>query len=296
MIVRNAPSTFQILLGQMLKYSPRSAKAIGFLKKSRNDFEIFVEDTSKISEWLAVIKTCTPDGVRINSVTALGGREDVLKACRLDQVDDGRKRLYIIDADFDFVLGIRKPNLRNLYRIRAYCLENTFLSKDLVRRLISDMAPTVDADTKAEQCDDYLTKVWGPLLRRLFAFYAAHCAIRGGCLTCGFHVARLQIPGSSPYMPDLQKILHKAKEVFVEINSKGGVGKANLLQCKRQSMRLPLGKVVTGKTYLLPLLSDWLKREISINLSIEHLALLLVSRASYPLDKGLARRLSMMTS
>src|SRR5271165_5002567 len=74
----------------------------------------------------------SPELKRIR-VNQLGGREKVIDACRLDQQDTGRRKLYLIDGDFNAVLGRRRPRLKYLYQLKAYCVENILLSEDAVR-------------------------------------------------------------------------------------------------------------------------------------------------------------------
>ena len=84
-------------------YPAKSAPAIGYLKRSSNDVEIFVEDTANPNMWVKLLKKYLPSSIRLNSVTPLGGRKNVLDACKEDQAIDDRKKLYIIDGDLDLI-------------------------------------------------------------------------------------------------------------------------------------------------------------------------------------------------
>lgn len=98
-------------------YPPRAAKALGHLKANNNDIEIFVEDKSSPNLWLKLIRKYLPRDIRLSSVTVLGCRDNVIRACRADQIWDNRKKLYIIDGDLDLLQGRRKPRLRHLKTI-----------------------------------------------------------------------------------------------------------------------------------------------------------------------------------
>ena len=97
----------------------------------------------------------------------------MLAACRLDQNDDGRKKIYIIDGDYDYLLGRPKPRLRHLYRIRAYCLENILLRPESILEVGVDARPMCTKEDIANLLDypsflgDYEAK-----LTTLFVAYA----------------------------------------------------------------------------------------------------------------------------
>jgi hypothetical protein len=96
-----------------------------------------------------------PNGLRLKSINQLGGRDRVTKACELDQdPTDSRKRLYIVDADFDFVLGTGRRRLRYFCRLNAYCIENLLIDEEAVLSAALTMQPSLDELT----------------LRRLFRF------------------------------------------------------------------------------------------------------------------------------
>jgi hypothetical protein len=124
------------------KYSPRAAKALAFLKRHYNDVDIFVEDTGNHNMWLLFLRKMLPSSVHLESVNALGGRDRVIEACRLDQSDTGRRKLYIIDGDFDLLLGRKKPRLRFLHRLKAYCIENLLITEKAIVQIGMICKPT----------------------------------------------------------------------------------------------------------------------------------------------------------
>ena len=127
------------------------APALGHLNSSGNEIEIFVEDTSNLNVWRNVLRKFLPEGVAFSDPIPLGGRPQVLEECRRDQVEDGRKKLYIIDADLDLLRGCRKPKLKHLYRLRGYCIENYLLQEDAlieVAQILDTDASEADARNK----------------------------------------------------------------------------------------------------------------------------------------------------
>ena len=154
-------------------YPAKSAPAIGFLKSSLNDIEIFVEDSASPNMWCRLLKKYLPDHIRLDSVTPLGGRKNVLDACKADQGIDGRKKLYIIDGDLDLIQGRRKPNLKHLYRLRAYCVENYLLSENAILDLTTIFDGKIEIeDARAKLDYTSWCKDNAELMERLFACYA----------------------------------------------------------------------------------------------------------------------------
>lgn len=273
----------------MIEYSSRAVRAIGFLKRPKNDVEIYVEDSSKVKQWLALIKNCMPIGMKISSVTPLGSRDMVLAACKNDQQADGRKRLYIIDGDFDFIQGKRKLGLKFLYRLPAYCLEALFFRKSTIKNLIATFRPDLPSSSIAKQYNTHIEDVWGVHLRRLFTYYGLHHSAGGGCVTSGYHVSRLRLNPVEPWHPNARCIADKCKEVGLEIKKHLPQMRNLFLQLKNRAMTLPIQMIISGKSYLLPIARNWLSG-IDIKLSGDDL-MLAIARENYPLDKRLKNRL-----
>lgn len=272
----------------MISYSRRAQRAIGFLKSPKNDVEIYVEDSSKTKQWLALIKNCVGSRLNITSVTAIGCRDDVISACRADQKNENRKRLYIIDGDFDHALGKRKPNLKHLYRLPAYCLENIFLNLKTVSNVVQMFRPDLHANDWQSDFASYIEQEWGGKLRKLFSFYAMHREVEGECVTSGYHVSRL-IAGGSPWMPNSELITEKAMEIKNEIRTKNASSVLMLRHVKSRCMALNIGKIISGKTYHFPLVRQFLSG-IGIRLDGPDLMLALAA-SKEPLDRRLGNRL-----
>ncbi|MBL3598161.1 DUF4435 domain-containing protein, partial [Rhodovulum sulfidophilum] len=127
-------------------YPEGIAPALGHLNSARNDIEIFVEDTANLNVWRSIIQKFLPEGVSFYDPIPLGGRKAVLEECRRDQANDGRKKLYIIDADLDLLMGRPKPRLRHLYRLRAYCVENYLIQEDAFLEAAQIIDPNISKE------------------------------------------------------------------------------------------------------------------------------------------------------
>ena len=55
----------------MIRYSPKAAKALGFLKTAYNDVEIYVEDETCHHMYLLLFRKILPPWIRLTSVNQL---------------------------------------------------------------------------------------------------------------------------------------------------------------------------------------------------------------------------------
>lgn len=131
-------------------YPEGIAPALGHLNRHGNDIEVFVEDTANRNVWRNVLRKFLPKGVAFSDPIALGGRKNVLEECRRDQIDDGRKKLYIIDADLDLLTGATIPPLRHLHRLQGYCIENYLVQEEALIQVAQVMDVNVsEAEARA---------------------------------------------------------------------------------------------------------------------------------------------------
>jgi hypothetical protein len=270
------------------------APALGHLHGSRNDIEIFVEDSSAKNVWRELLKNLLPDGVQFEDPIQLGSRDTVLKECRRDQVADGRKKLYIIDADLDLLKGVPKPNLRHLYRLRSYCLENYLLNE----AALVDVATILDVDVSPAEARARLGfSEWveknSDLLTRLFVCYATSHQLAEQHQTIGFSVVRLAQchPSNDELCPSKTSVrifgLNRLVCRDVGSNQLREVGSV----VQSNSSRLGPLRFVSGKDYLLPLMRARLQKLFRNQLPDSTLKVLLARATTKDIDPYLGRRL-----
>ncbi len=277
-----------------LQYSSRAAKAIGVLKKPYNNLEIYVEDTSSQNMWLRILQAVIPRTIKLRSVNMLGGREQVLAACRLDQKDDGRKRIYIIDGDFDFLRGKGKPRLKYLYRLRAYCAENLLISNDNIADVALDCTSTTSLKEITGKTD-LEGEILKPIsaLRNLFVVYATAFELKSGQKTVGFSVQNLLT--SSPSSVQLCEL--KIRKRYIDVlrtlcrSHTVDVVRSKRKAIARNAKSLNLHQVVSGKDYILPVVLLHLKRTYGYKGTVDQLRGRLSKNFSPTMEPYLARRL-----
>ena len=264
-----------------INYSPISARAIGFLKSPLNDIEVFVEDASRSAVWTALVKKSLPTGVRLASVTPLGSRDDVIAACRADQVGS-RPRIYIIDADWDFLLRRGMPKLSYLYRVPAMNLEGLIFSSSGLGALIEDLNPLIDGVSEEKQLRTEIELRFGRNLRKIFVLYAVHFLAGGELLTNKHHVSRLAVPRSKPWTLCKQLCFNRSVDVGRELKRIGWNDAKYVKRLRLFAAQLSIEKVMSGKTYLLPILQNILLHKYNIRFSTDDLMLLIISKGTCP--------------
>jgi hypothetical protein len=278
----------------VVKYSPRSARALGFLKRFYNDVDIYIEDVSGHNMALLVLRAILGNKVRLTSISQLGGKKEIIKACKLDQIDDGRKKLYIIDGDYDCLTGARKPGLRYLYRLRCYCIENLLISNEAVLAIAVETLTNVSPD-KIEPILDHETwmhNTYSSLLP-LFIIYAVAVMLSPEIATTGFNVFKLCIQSKDGPILAESKIRSRMRSVIREVLKHAKLDTVRKLrqEVQTRAKQYREGDVLSGKDYLLPLLFARLRAVIKFHGSMEEFKVRLAARYDVACEPFLARRL-----
>jgi hypothetical protein len=114
----------------MLELSEEPKRLVSTFLTYRNDVDIYTEDELKDKEFYKVLFSRLIDNnIKINDITPLGSRKNVINRCK-NEPDNGRKKIFIIDADIAIIHGKDFPDLKNLFVIDAYCIENYLFDKE----------------------------------------------------------------------------------------------------------------------------------------------------------------------
>lgn len=276
-------------------YPPKAAPALGHLKSSSNDIEIFVEDSSSANLWVRFLRHFLPNSVKLNSVNLMGGRANVINACRSDQQDDGRRRLYIIDGDFDIIRLKHKPRLKHLYRLRAYCLENYLMQEDA----LIDVAVTFSSKTDENSARSALDlNGWAGRndmpLRTLFVTYALAEELPSPPKTVGYSVHRLRDQSKAPFeiCPGCS-----AKRIFQLLRLVRRSCEREDVRCRFDAYSHAIARktvfdFVSGKDYLVPIFHALMKNKFGMNISKDSMVMMLASKLDARVDPYLKRRLA----
>ncbi len=117
----------------MIEYPRKAFAAVVYLFRHYNDIDVYVEDTTCRNMYEVFINRILANKCRIEHLYQIGGRENVIKACKKDQSPTGRPRLYLVDGDMDVVISHkRNTKLKYFHQLRVFCSENLVLSEKSV--------------------------------------------------------------------------------------------------------------------------------------------------------------------
>lgn len=94
-----------------------------------------------------------------NSINCLGGKTQILKAAR-SKNDIGKPRVFIVDKDFDDILGLLE-DLEGLIYLDRYCFENYLLEIPALIQLVIDRyaLSTTAAHLKCKDFEDFYSRL-----------------------------------------------------------------------------------------------------------------------------------------
>ena len=235
----------------------------------------------------------------MNSVNQVGNRSSLVAACKADQINDGRKRLYIIDGDYDILLGRRKPKLKYLYRLNAYDIENLIISEHAIIALGAVSAPNEhEAEIRerldferwlAESCD---------LLVPLFIVYAAANLLVPSIQTVAYPVQTLCEDtkyGLRFLRPKIRSQIRGLLKIIFRV-----AGRQRYLAVRSNAFDVSQRRVkdrhnlISGKRYLLPLVLFRVKRICGYKGTLDQLSTLAASHYDTRMEQRLARTVRLL--
>ena len=113
----------------MLKFKYPALKSVSRLFSYRNEVDIYTEDRFADKEFYKTLFTNLLGNNKINDVTPLGCKENVLKAYDNQNKTDKRKKYFIIDGDLDLIIGKNRKEEYNLIVLDSYCIENYLIDE-----------------------------------------------------------------------------------------------------------------------------------------------------------------------
>jgi hypothetical protein len=278
----------------MIAYSPDAEPARAHLLKSANTIDVFVEDSAAQNFYVVLINRMLGKAGRISQVYPLSGRANVLEQCQADQAYRPRKRLYVIDADHDLLLGRGVPKMKHLFRLSAYCSENLVLSEHAFISIAAECAPSVTWPDLALQLK-LRTMLDGAveLLLPLFVVYAAIHELGLGIETVSYSVHRLlSVPGDPA---TLSRSLIDARILSLVRKIRASVAGTRYRKLRDRILRRmatgdpDLSRYISGKTYLLPLVHLQLRRVAGFNEAIDKLKVRAGHRCELDIDQSFTR-------
>ena len=98
-----------------------------------NDVNIFVEDEYKEFIYENIFQRMFNDKIKINKILPMKGKKGVEKAFKeLGEMYDGKPAIYLVDGDFDLVMGKKMINNPNYIYLEKYNIESYYIDEKAV--------------------------------------------------------------------------------------------------------------------------------------------------------------------
>lgn len=121
------------------KRSKRSLKGQDILWTQFNDVNFYVEGIEQENFYFEILKKLFPK-IKFERIFPLGGKPNILADAALNNGD--KKKVYIVDLDFDDILNC-KHNNNNIFYLERYSIENYLLDLSAIKKIIIEEKPKI---------------------------------------------------------------------------------------------------------------------------------------------------------
>lgn len=104
-----------------------------------NDIEFYVEDIEQENFYFEIFKKLFPN-LKFEKIFPLGGKSNVFTEAGNNR--GNKKKIYIVDLDFDEILGVKNEN-ENIFYLERYSIENYLLQIDALTSIIIEERPKI---------------------------------------------------------------------------------------------------------------------------------------------------------
>ena len=114
---------------------------------SYNDVTIIVEDMGKENFYVNIFQRLLGDRVKIRQVNGVGGKTEVIRRFNARVPSPRQPEFFLVDGDFDELLGIQYPNDPHFYRLTRYDIETFLVEGDAICSVAEEESPSRSAKT-----------------------------------------------------------------------------------------------------------------------------------------------------
>jgi hypothetical protein len=237
----------------MITYNHETRRLISTFKQYRNDIDIYTEDEDKDREFYRVLfqRLLLDTDIVINDITPLGCRKNVIERCKCEP-DNGRKKIFIVDGDIYIIYKTSTEQLRNLFILDSYCIENYIVDESSCSKFAYNLIGTepIDEIKRKMQFEKWIDSIAEPLINLFLHFSILH-EIKGRFTL--FNAYKFVNKGTL----DLDLINKDIESVRSEILEVIPKDEYEHLLVERETIgtKTPANffKIVSGKHYILPL-------------------------------------------
>jgi hypothetical protein len=277
------------------RYSIKSRKSYGFLYRSYNDVDVFVEYTTCRNMYEELVNRILAGKAKVSRVIQLGGKPEVLSECEKNQYSM-RRQLYIVDGDLDRILDKRHKKLRHLHKLSVYCVENILIDKAALVEILRESMSNDDRNgiEKALNFDELMESIEKYCLS-IYVLYAIAMKFDLSFVTVGYHISRLCKGSGARGEWQLSAALAfgRRREMLRGIISE--VGRDRYRDEKRrirrniERKRLGLHQIVSGKDCIFPILHQKIGKSCGFRGNLNSLRVALARHCALDRDLGLVR-------
>lgn len=275
-------------------YATKSIIALALLFRPYNDMDIYVEDATCRNMYEVLVNRILQGRAKVRRIFQLGGLEQVVDACRADQTESVRKRLYIIDGDFNALFGRQHaPELKYLYQLKVYSSENLLFCENAAMEVACECLTNTPRN-EIETIVDFNAFVSDVVvaLKELLLLYAAIFDLNSSLKTMGFSVNQLveQSGNYTKISPTRvgQRIAYLRSELS-KTHSQEVVEEAMMdIEKLIPNDNCKICRYISGKTYLLPLLHFHFRAKAGLASKLDQLKVRLARHCDLDIDAGLS--------
>lgn len=277
----------------MIHYSRRALVGLAYLFRPYNDIDVYVEDDTCRNMYEVLISRMLPRGTEVSRVFQLGGRQQVIDACERNQTNVTRPQLFIVDGDFNFVLGTPPPKLKYLHQLGVYCSENLVITETAVIEVAFEtLTNAARSQVQSIVLFPQFMHVIVQRLMPLLIVYIAANILDSNVKTTGFNVTELLAQrGKTPQL-SVSKVNQRVAEVRRRLRSENSQRQVEsaIAQARRliPASTADVLKLFSGKTYLMPLLYHHLRGTVRFSGTLDQLKTRLARFCELDVDPDLS--------
>lgn len=243
----------------MLAFKDSVLPNIGLFFRYKNTVDVFIEDKNDDEFYLVLInRIFQNNGYKINKLLSLGCKMNVINACKTDQGKRDIKRVYIVDADLELITNDNEKDLKHLFVLQKYCIENYLIDEESIIEIIHDFLVIEKTKIKKQLGFENWLKGISNSLIELFLHYSICKQICPTHPTVSLGVGKLCEEVSKMSVLNIDKCNQRISDIKVEILKTISEEEYNE---KIYDLRLKwpysidtLLKIVSAKDYIMPLL------------------------------------------
>lgn len=246
----------------MLNYSLSTLSTRVMMMQRFNDIDVYIEDKINHNMHKKILNACLPDGLKFSSVFPCGNREGVIAEALNHVGNKSRLKIFVCDGDLYLQCGEKLDIPKNVLVLNRYCTENFIVNLDSILMMAFECEPDKTLEELKEEMNiDSWYRQQIEILSELFLWYAISFDLNLDVKTCCINV--LAFFDDANAQVDTKKInakIGEIKEYITRKNISSDIVEGSMRKIYENRNSIPdISMAISGKTYLLPMLSRFLK-------------------------------------